>query len=78
MLEPLEFLIEKDVTYAPVPPKEFVVDYYVTTPKGTKGRFQLRTGLTQIRGARSETAVRSYLKLKHPTCEIDIQRLDFV
>ena len=58
-------------------PSQFLVDYYVITPKGSRARFQLRTGLYQILGARSETAVLAYLRKRHPNTEIQIQSLDW-
>jgi hypothetical protein len=54
-----------------------VVDYYVETPRGSKTRFQRNVSLSQIMGARSETAVFYYLRRIHPKCDIQIQNLEF-
>lgn len=56
----------------------FLVEYFVVTPKGSRSRFTRRSALTQIRMARSETAVLSYLKQLHPKTEIEIISLKFV
>jgi hypothetical protein len=71
-------LNERDLVFPTPPVSSFVVDYFVISPKGTKGRFQQRTGLTQIQNARSETAVLAYLRRRHPGTEIQIQSLNFV
>jgi hypothetical protein len=59
--------------------RQFWVDYYVTTrtPKGSRTRFQRQSGLNQIRGAKSETAVWGYLQSLHPGCDIQIQALEW-
>lgn len=75
--ELLQILNEKDGVFAPRPPSAFVVDYIARTPRGTQTRFNTRQALTQIQGAQSETAVRSYLQRRHPLCEIQIQKLEF-
>ena len=73
-------LLEKPCSYT-VPENQRVktafVDYYAQTPRGSKARFQRSVGLSNLRGARSETAVFYYLKSVHPGCEITIMRLEF-
>lgn len=75
----LSLLNEADVVYSTPPAQNFYVDYYVTTPKGTKGRFQRRAALNQLPSkAHSETAVYFYLKKLHPGTDITIIDLQFV
>ena len=73
----LTLIQEADPVYPSVPPSSFVVDYYVTTPRGTKSRFNRSVGLVQIRNAMSEFAVYQYLKQLHPGTEITIMHLAF-
>jgi hypothetical protein len=56
----------------------FSVDYYVTYKGGNRGRFQMTTGITQIDGAQSETAVLAYLKKRHSEArDITIMKLEW-
>lgn len=71
------FLVEKDTTFAPQPATSFHVDYLVVTPKGSRSRFRIQTGLSQINNARSETAVLAYLRRRHPGTDVLIYSLDF-
>lgn len=73
----LSFVTEAEVQYRPFTPSHFAVDYYVVTPRGSRTRFNRRVGLTQIRNARSETAVLYYLKSLHPGADVIIQNLVF-
>ena len=59
------------------PAKNFAVDYYVFSPRGSKARFQRTSGINQIRNAMSETAVYFYLKRLHPGCDVQIQSLEW-
>jgi hypothetical protein len=52
-------------------------NYYATTPRGTKARFNRNVSISQLRGAHSETAVYYFLKQLHPSCEITIMNLEF-
>jgi hypothetical protein len=61
----------------PFSPRNFAVDYYVFSPRGSKARFQRTSGINQIRNAMSETAVYFYLKKFHPGCDIQIQSLEW-
>ncbi len=54
----------------------FSVDYYTISEKG-QSRQSRNTGLSQIQGAESETAVKAYLQRLHPGKEIQIQKLTF-
>lgn len=58
---------------------QFTVKYeaQTITPKGSRSRFTRSSGLNNIRGARSETAVYFYLKSIHPGCDITIISLEF-
>lgn len=59
-------------------PKTFYVDYKFFTKMGTPSRAQFSTGLSQISGAQSESAVLSYLRKKHPDSrEIIIMKLEW-
>lgn len=59
-------------------PTTFYVDYYVTSKSGSKGRNSFSTGITQINGAQSESAVLAYLRKKHPDArDITIMKLDW-
>lgn len=60
-----------------IPTRNFDVDYYVMTPKGSRTRFRRTTGISQILDARSETAVYFYLKRLHPNCDVQIQSLEW-
>jgi hypothetical protein len=63
-----------------VPPAQRIrtawVAYYAITPRGSKARFTRSIGLSQTRGAQSETAIYFYLKGLHPSCDIQIQRME--
>ena len=74
-----DLLIEAPTVYT-VPESQKIqharVDYYAITPRGTRGRFTRSVALSQIRGARSETAIYFYLKTLHPACDIQIQQME--
>jgi hypothetical protein len=53
------------------------VNYYAVTPRGSRARFNRTISLSQMRGARSETATLYYLKGLHRGCDIIINDLDF-
>jgi len=59
-------------------PMGFKVDYYVTSKTGGKSRNNFSTGINQINGAHSETAVLAYLRKRHPDArEITIMELEW-
>jgi hypothetical protein len=64
-------------TWADQPKRDFAVVYDAVTPKGTRSRFTVRSAVSQIHNAMSETAVRSYLQRRHPQCDIQIVNLSF-
>lgn len=66
-----------EVRALPPQPQHFTADYYAITPKGSEARFRRTVGLTQIRLAKSETAVLRYLKQLHKGCDIQIIDLYF-
>jgi hypothetical protein len=59
-------------------PTKFYVDYtYTTTERGVRNRSSFTTGLGQINGAQSESAVLAYLRKKHNAFEVTIMKLDW-
>ena len=74
-----DLLLEKPTSYT-VPASQRIqhaqVAYYAITPKGNRARFTRSISLSQTRGAQSETAIYYYLKSLHPSCDIQIQRME--
>lgn len=64
-------------TWAEQPKKNFAVVYDAVTPRGTRSRFSATGPVSNFHNAMSETAVRSYLRTRHPQCDIQIVKLEF-
>lgn len=59
-------------------PTNYRVDYYYEH-NGSRGRTQLNGSVMQhLHGATTETAVLSYLRKKHPGCEITMMNLEWM